>query len=110
MVPCVRIDSLLALPLLRPRRHEAIRARVLSRLEAHGRLAPRRLRHAANGRLRLAATVRVVTRRHHDATDRGTPAHAALVSGPADLLVLVLDVAELPDRRAAADLNDADGA
>src|SRR4051812_34422046 len=105
MGPFLRIDSLLALPLLRPRRHEAIRARIPSRLEAHGRLAPRRLRHATDGRLRLAATVRVVTGRHHDATHRGTPAHAALVSGAADLLVLVLDVAELPDRGPAADLD-----
>src|SRR3979409_2445574 len=108
MGPCVWIDSLLALPLLRPRGHESIRARVLPCLQAHGRLAPRRLRHATDRRLRLATTVRVVTRRHHHATHRRTPAHAALVAGAAHLLVLVLDVAQRADGRAAPHLNDAD--
>src|SRR5207247_774721 len=98
------------LPLLRPLGDEAIRARIPACLEAHGRLAPRRLRHATDGRLRLATTMRVVTRRHHDATHRGTPAHAPLVAGASDLLVLVFDVAELADRRAATHLHDADGA
>src|SRR5712692_4857708 len=108
MGPCVWIDSLLALPLLRPRGHESIRARVLPCLEPHGRLAPRRLRHATDGRLRLATTVRVVARRHDHATHRGTPAHTALVTGASDLLVLVLDVPQLADRRAAPHLDDAD--
>src|SRR5713226_167912 len=40
--------ALLALPLARPLRHEAIRLGVPAGLEAHGRLAPRRLRHAAH--------------------------------------------------------------
>src|SRR5205823_11183022 len=100
----------LLLPLLGPRGHETIRARVLSGLEAHSRLAPRRLRHAPHRRLRLAAAVRVVARRHHHATHFRTPAHAALVTGTADLAVLVLDVAELTDRGAAAHLHDADAA
>src|SRR5437773_1765661 len=95
---------------LRPLGDEAIRARIPARLETHGRLAPRRLRHATDGRLRLATAVRVVARRHHDATHRGTPAHAPLVAGASDLLVLVFDVAELADRRAATHLHDADGA
>src|ERR1700704_5551333 len=106
MGPYVLIDSLLALPLLRPRGHESIGARVPACLESHRRLAPRRLRHAADGRLRPAPTVRGVTRRHHDAANGGAPAHAALVSGASDLLVLVLDIAELTDRRAAAHLHD----
>src|SRR6185295_6130445 len=55
-----------------------------------------------------AATVRVIARRHDDAAYRRPPAHAALVPRAADLLVLMLDVAELSDRRAAPHLNDAD--
>src|SRR2546423_5091686 len=103
-------SSLLRLPLRRPFGHEAIGARVVARLETHGRLAPRRLRLATDGRLRLAAAVGMVTRRHHDATDGRAPTHVALVAGAADLLVLVLDVADLTDRRAAADVYDADAA
>src|SRR3954469_14256124 len=111
MDPSLPIGSyLLALPLLRPRGHEAIRARIASRLEAHGRLAPRRLRHATDRRLRLATTVGAVTRRHHDTTHRGTPTHAALVAGTTDLAVLMFDVAELTDGRATAQLHDADPA
>src|SRR5580765_7989055 len=106
MGPCARIDSLLALPLLRSCRHEPIRLRVLSCLEAHRRLAPGRLRLSADGRLRLAAAVRMVARRHDDAAHRGTPAHAALVARATDLAVLVLDVAELADRGAAPHLDD----
>src|SRR5438552_6694963 len=51
--------------------------------------------------------MRVVARRHHDATDGRPPTHAAFVPRAADLAVLVLDVAELSDRRAAAHLHDA---
>src|SRR5207245_5124261 len=38
------------------------------------------------------------------------PAHVTLVPGATDFLVLVLDVADLTDGRAAADVNDADAA
>src|SRR3954466_5875288 len=111
MDPSLPIGSyLLALPLLRPRGHEAIRARIASRLETHRGLAPRRLRHATDRRLRLTTTVGVVTRRHHHATHRRAPAHAALVAGATDLAVLMFDVAELTDGRAAAQLHDANPA
>src|SRR5256886_9447062 len=52
----------------------------------------------------------MVARRHHDAADGRAPTHVALVAGAADLLVLVLDVADLTDRRATADVDDADAA
>src|SRR2546423_2660504 len=103
-------SSLLRLPLRRPFGQEAIGARVVAGLETHSRLAPGRLRLATHGRLRLAAAVGVVTRRHHDAADGRAPTHVALVARAADLLVLVLDVADLTDRRAAADVDDADAA
>src|SRR5256885_2429879 len=103
-------SSLLRLPLRRPFGHEAIGARVVAGLETHCRLAPGGLRLATDGRLRLSAAVGIVTRRHHDAADGRTPTHVALVAGAADLLVLVLDVAYLTDRRAAADVDDADAA
>src|SRR4051812_47587151 len=101
---------LFALPLLWPGRHEAVRLRVPTGLQSHRGLAPRRLRHAADRGLRLTTTVRVVARRHHDATHRRAPAHATPVARAADLAVLVLDVAELTDGRAAAELHDADAA
>src|SRR6266550_2027026 len=52
--------------------------------------------------------MRMVARRHHDATDGRPPTHAAFVPRAADLAVLVLDVAELSDRRTAAHLHDTD--
>src|SRR5258706_4259544 len=102
--------SLFRLPLRRPLGHEAIGARVIAGLETHRRLAPRRLRLATDRRLRLAAAVRVVARRHDNAANSGSPTHVTLVAGAADLLVLVLDVADLPDRRATADVDDPDAA
>src|SRR5947207_4646953 len=103
-------SSLLRLPLRRTLGHEAIGARVVAGLETHGRLAPGGLRLATYGRLRLAAAVGMVARRHDHAADGWAPTHVALVAGAADLLVLVLDVADLADRRAAADVDDADAA
>src|SRR5204862_2974615 len=102
--------SLLRLPLLRALGDEAVGTRVVPRLETHRRFAPRRLRHAADRRLRLAAAVRVVARRHHDTADRRAPAHVPLVARAADLAVLVLDVADLTDRGAAAHVDHADAA
>src|SRR5919201_531863 len=97
-----------ALPLARTLGDEAIGARVLPRLEAHRGLAPRRLRHASDRRLRLTAPVGVIAGRHHDTAHRGTPAHTPLVPRAADLAVLVIDVADLTDGRAAAHVDDAD--
>src|SRR6266566_4258386 len=104
------LASLFGLPLRRPLGHEAIGARVIAGLETHGRLAPGGLRLATHGRLGFAAAVGVIARRHHDPAYSWTPTHVALVAGAPDLLVLVLDVADLSDRRAAADVDDADAA
>src|SRR5438132_5676856 len=48
----------------------------------------------------------MVAGRHHDAANGRTPTHVPLVPGATDLLVLVLDVADLTDGRAAPDVND----
>src|SRR2546428_2233670 len=94
--PSLRCDSL-GLPLLRTLRHEPIGPRVPPRLEAHSRLAPRCLGLAADGGFRLAAAVRVVTRRHDDAAYGGPPAHPPAIPRAADPARLVLDGADLPD-------------
>src|SRR4029077_17478444 len=97
-------------PLLLRLDHEAVGLRVAARLESHRRLAPRGLGHAPARRLRLAAAVRVVARRHDHATDLRPAAHVPLVARAAALLVFVVDVPELADRRAAADVDDPDRA
>src|SRR4029079_8126077 len=65
---------------------------------AHGRLAPRRLgRHPRRG-FALAASLRMVSRVHDDASDLGPLAHVPGASGLAEVLVLVIEVAHLADR------------
>src|SRR5258705_8456576 len=56
---------------------EAVRVLAAARLVALGRLAPRRHRVAAAGRLALAAAERVVHRVHRDAADVRTLAEPA---------------------------------
>src|SRR3954452_10209532 len=74
---------------------------------AHRRLAPRRLgRHPRRG-LALATAVRMVTRVHHDAPNLGTLAEMPGPAGLAEALVLVVEVADLPDRRHAAEADPA---
>src|SRR3989442_4099011 len=107
--PSLRSGSL-GLPLLRTLRHEPIGPRVPPRLEAHRRLAPRCLGLAADGGLRLAAAVRVVTRRHDDAAYGGPPAHPPAMPGAPDLAVLVLDVADLPHGRPTPPLDEVNSA
>ena len=63
--------------------------------------APRRARRASARRLALAAAVGMIHRVHGDAAHRRPPALPAVAAGLADALVLVLDVADLPDRRPA---------
>src|SRR2546428_10787677 len=98
--PSLRCDSL-GLPLLRTLRHEPIGPRVPPRLEAHSRLAPRCLGLAADGGFRLAAAVRVVTRRHDDAAYGGPPAPPPAMPGAPDLPGPRLHVADLAPVRAA---------
>src|SRR5439155_24747962 len=68
---------------------------------AERRHAPRRHRVAAALRLALAAAVRVVDRVHRAAADGGALALPAAAAGLAARDVLVVDVADLADGRAA---------
>src|SRR5712691_258107 len=74
-----------------------LRARAL----AERRHAPRGDRVAPALRLTLAAAVRVVDRVHGGAAHRGTLAFPAATAGLAPVDVLVVDVADLADGRAA---------
>src|SRR5687767_5788929 len=68
---------------------------------AHGGLAPWGLgRHPRRG-LALTTTVGMVTRVHDDAPDLGPLAHVPGAAGLAEVLVLVIEVADLADRRHA---------
>src|SRR5919108_3556739 len=76
---------------------------VAPRTVAERRLAPRGLRTPAGTRAALAASVRMVERVHRRATyGRALSAPAALAR-LADVLVLVLDVADLANRGVARD-------
>ena len=80
---------------------------VLAGAQAHGGLAPRRLRRHAGRRLALATTVRVVARVHHHAAHLRPAAHVARAPGLADVLVLVVQVAHLADGGHALDAHAA---
>src|SRR5262245_74524 len=69
------------------------------------RLAPRRHRVASTRRLALAATVRMVDRVHRDTAYRRPLALPAHPAGLAPTDVGLLGVADLADRRAAADVD-----
>src|SRR5258706_11837143 len=69
----------------------------------HGGLAPRRLgRHPRRG-LALATAVRMVSWVHDHAADLRALAHVAGATGLAEVLVLVVEVADLADRGHAAE-------
>src|SRR3954447_16178615 len=68
-------------------------------------LAPRRHRVAAAGGLALTTAVRVVDRVHHDTTDGRALALPAHPAGLAPVDVRLLGVADLADRRAAAQVD-----
>ncbi len=67
-----------------------------------------RRRVASAGGLAFAAAHRVVDRVHRDAAVVRPPAHPAVAAGLSDRHVLVLEVADLPDRRVALDVDLAD--
>src|SRR4051812_11366109 len=75
---------------------------------AHRGLAPRRLRRHAGWALALAAAMRMVARVHHDAADFRSLTHVAGAPGLAEVLVLVVEVADLSHRRHALDADTAD--
>src|SRR5829696_3124011 len=74
---------------------------------AHRGLAPWRLRGHARRGLALAAAVRMVPRVHDDAADLGPLAHVPRAAGLAEVLVLVIEIADLSDRGHAADADPA---
>src|SRR6185503_23991 len=76
-----------------------------ARLVALRRLAPRRHRMPAARGLALAAAERVIDRVHRDAAHVRTLAHPAAAARLADRHVLVVDVADLADRREALDAD-----
>src|SRR5438309_4819638 len=72
---------------------------------AKGRFPPWGLRIAAGAAAALAASVGVIERIHGHATHGGTETAPARLSRLADNLVLMLNVADLPDGRAAAHID-----
>src|ERR1041385_6017522 len=84
---------------LSPADNELVCALVVARLVAARRLAPRGHRMTSAGGLAFTTAVRMVYRVHgHAAIDR-LFAQPDVASGLADVNVLVLHVADLPDRR-----------
>src|SRR6188472_266573 len=69
---------------------------------AHGGLAPRGLRRHPRRGLAFATAVRMVARVHDDPTDLRALAHVPGAAGLAEVLVLVVEVADLADGRHAA--------
>src|SRR5439155_19197777 len=70
---------------------------------AHGGLAPRGLgRHPGRG-LALATAVRMVARIHDDASDLGPLAQVAGAARLAEVLILVVEIADLADGGHATD-------
>ena len=84
---------------------ELVRPLAVARLVSLGRQAPRRHRMPAAGGLAFAAAERVIDRVHrHAAHVRPLPQPAA-APGLADRDVLVIEVADLADRRVALDVD-----
>src|SRR6478735_1314756 len=90
---------------LPPLYDEAIGRLPITGLVTLGRLAPRRYRVAATGRLAFTAAERVVDGVHGDAAHVRPLAHPPAPAGLADRDVLVVDVADLADRRKALDVD-----
>src|SRR5580765_8942205 len=82
-----------------PFENHAVRALVAARLVALRRLAPRRDGVPSAGRLAFAAAERMVDRVHADAAVVRTKAEPAAAAGLADRDVLVIEIADLADRR-----------
>src|SRR3954453_13045392 len=70
---------------------------------AHGGLAPRGLRRHPGRGLAFATAMRMVARVHDDPTDLRALAHGPGAAGRTEVLVLVVDVADLPDGGHAVD-------
>src|SRR4051812_2734374 len=94
-----------SLLLLSPLDDELVGRLAIARLVALGRLTPRRYGMAAARGLAFTAAERVVDRVHRDATHVRPLAKPAAAAGLADRHVLVIEVADLPDRGVALDEN-----
>src|SRR4051812_31486108 len=89
---------------LTPPHDVLLRGLVAPRLVAHGRLAPGRLRLAANRRLALTTAVGMVAGVHRRAAHVRPPAQPPTAAGLSDLERPVLRVAHRSNRRHAGDL------
>src|SRR5690242_19570484 len=78
-----------------------------TRAVAHCRLAPGRLRRHPRRGLALATTMRMVARVHDHAPDLGPLAEMAGATRLAEVLVLVIEVADLADGRHAPQAHPA---
>src|SRR5438874_12527519 len=108
MVPSYYYDSTLLLPAAAAADDQLVGFLVLAaRALAERRHAPGRHRVAAALRLALAASVRVVDGVHRRAAHRGAHALPAAAARLAAGDVLVVDVADLPDRRPAGERHPA---
>src|SRR5215831_7187096 len=91
---------LLTLPL----HDELLSSFVVSRLVAQRRLAPGRHRvislHAS-----FTAAVRMIDGIHHDAAICGPDTHVASAPGLSDRHILVIEIADLPDRGDTVDIH-----
>src|SRR5579859_378082 len=80
---------------------------ILTSLITHRRFAPGSLRLPTNWRTALAATMRMVARVHDGAANGRTAAHMSCPSSLADALVLMIDVANLPNGRHTKNMHAA---
>src|ERR1043165_8098680 len=83
---------------LSPLNDELVRRLAITCLVPLGRQAPRRYRMPAAGRLALAAAERMVDRIHRHAAHVGALPQPAAAARLSDGHVLVIEVADLPDR------------
>src|SRR5262249_22171148 len=88
-----------------PLHDEPIRVLATARLEALRRLAPRRHRMPAAGRLAFTAAERMIDRVHRDAAHVRALAQPPAAPRLADRHVLMIEVADLADRRDALDVD-----
>src|SRR5829696_10157190 len=86
---------------------EAARCLAASRPVAHGGLAPRGLGRHARRALAFATTVRMIPRGHRNASHLRSLAHVTGTTGLAEALVLMIEIADLPDGRDAAERHAA---
>src|SRR5579872_618774 len=84
-----------------------VSALIVTGLVTKSRFAPRGLRLSADWRTALTTTMRMVAGVHHRATHGWANTHMALTPGFTNALVLVIEIAHLPDGRHAEDMHPA---